>query len=209
MCREDNGYKPLHLADPNCQNIRHPTPEQLAMEWRKKSLHGQHPLVQDQPNMDKEASNLRHRRGEKFPETEGFVVAIQDKVIWTRNYQKHILRQNVDDKCRLRKYSNETIEYIIDGCRMLAQREYTRRQNHVCGIIHQQIALHLELLQDWKSYYRYVQGTSSWEWTLSLVMRQDHLDRLPCRTPVFTERGRKRPPPWTLPGHGFFLASLP
>ena len=26
---------------------------------------------------------------------------------------------------------------------------------------------------------------------------------------VFTERGRKRPPPWTLPAHGFFLAPLP
>ena len=26
--------------------------------------------------------------------------------------------------------------------------------------------------------------------------------------PVFTERGRKRPPPWTLPAHGFFLAPL-
>ena len=26
---------------------------------------------------------------------------------------------------------------------------------------------------------------------------------------VFAERGRKRPPPWTLPAHGFFLAPLP
>ena len=26
---------------------------------------------------------------------------------------------------------------------------------------------------------------------------------------VFAERGRKRPPPWTLPTHGFFLAPLP
>ena len=26
---------------------------------------------------------------------------------------------------------------------------------------------------------------------------------------VFTERRRKRPPPWTLPAHGFFLAPLP
>ena len=26
---------------------------------------------------------------------------------------------------------------------------------------------------------------------------------------VFAERGRKRPPPWTLPAHSFFLAPLP
>ena len=27
--------------------------------------------------------------------------------------------------------------------------------------------------------------------------------------PVFAERGRKWPPPWTLLAHGFFLAPLP
>ena len=27
--------------------------------------------------------------------------------------------------------------------------------------------------------------------------------------PVFAEHGRKRPPPWTLTAHGFFLAPLP
>ena len=26
---------------------------------------------------------------------------------------------------------------------------------------------------------------------------------------VFAERGRKRPPPWTVPAHGIFLAPLP
>ena len=64
-----------------------------------RSLHGQHLLVPDQSIVIKEASNLWLRRGELFPETEGFVVAIQDKVIGTRYYQKHILRHNVD-KCR-------------------------------------------------------------------------------------------------------------
>ena len=72
------------------------------------------------------------------------------------NYQKHILRYNVHEKCRLCGNPNETIEHIIDGCKMLAQREYTRRHNDVCGIIHKQIALNLGLLQDEKSYYRYV-----------------------------------------------------
>ena len=84
---------------------------------------------------------------------EGFVVAIQDKVIGNRNYQNHILPHNVDDKCRLCGNLNETIKHIIDGCRELAQREYTRRRNDVCGIIYQQIALNPGVLQDWKPYY--------------------------------------------------------
>ena len=116
ICEEVNGYTPLNLADPNCQNIRNSTLEQLAMEWREKSLYGQHPLVQDQPNVDIETFNL-------CPETEGCVVAIQDKVIGNRNYQKHILRYNIGDKCRLCGNPNDAIENIIDDCRILAQRE--------------------------------------------------------------------------------------
>ena len=48
--REDNGYTLLHLADPNGRDIRHATPEQLAIKCRGKFLHGQHLLAQDQPN---------------------------------------------------------------------------------------------------------------------------------------------------------------
>ena len=71
-------------------------------------------------------------------------------------HQKHMFRHNVDEKFRLWENPNETIEHITNGCRMLAQREYTRRHNDVCGIIHRQIALDLGLLQDWKPYYRHV-----------------------------------------------------
>ena len=51
------------------------------------------------------------RRGELFPEMEEFVVAIQNNIISTRNYQKHTLFQNVDGKCRFCRCSNETIKY--------------------------------------------------------------------------------------------------
>ena len=79
------------------------------MEWRKQSLHGQYPLVQDQTNVNTEASNLWLCRCELFPETKTFIVAIQDKVIGSKNYQKYILRHNIDDKYRLCENPNETI----------------------------------------------------------------------------------------------------
>ena len=41
---------------------------------------------------------------------------------------------------------------------------------------------------------------------LEFKYQQNQLDMI---VSVFAERGRKRPPPWTLPAHGFFLASLP
>ena len=34
------------------------------------------------------------RKGELFPETEGFLIAIQDQVIATKNYQKYIIKGN-------------------------------------------------------------------------------------------------------------------
>ena len=56
---------------------------------------------------------------------------------------------------RLCGNSNENIELTIDGCRMLAQRLYTRGHNDVCGIIHQQLALNLGLQRGWKPYYQH------------------------------------------------------
>ena len=68
----------------------------------------------------------------------------------------------------------------------------TRRHNDVCGIIHQQIALNLGLLQDWKPYYRYVpvqvleneHYLLYWDRTIQadrLVVRMRHVRKLITR----------------------------
>lgn len=54
--------------------------------------------------------------GKVLPESEGFVVAIQNKVISTIIYQKHIHHVLVEDRCRLCGDPNESIEHIIDVC---------------------------------------------------------------------------------------------
>jgi len=38
------------------------------------------------------ASNARLKAGEIFAETTGIVIAIQDRIISTNNYKKHILK---------------------------------------------------------------------------------------------------------------------
>lgn len=83
-------------------------------------------------------------------------MAIQSKVIGTRNYQKHILCLILDDRWRLCDDADDFIKQIMDGCSRLARREYTRRYDDVAKIIQQQIALHLGLIQDWLPDYRYV-----------------------------------------------------
>ena len=44
------------------------------------------------PDVDKMASNARLKAGQLFPETTGILIAIQDRIISTNNYTKHILK---------------------------------------------------------------------------------------------------------------------
>ena len=43
------------------------------------------------PDVDKMASNARLKAGKLFHETTGILIAIQDRIISTNNYKKHIL----------------------------------------------------------------------------------------------------------------------
>jgi len=48
-------------------------------------LHGGHSHDLRKPEVDKVALNAWLNSGELFPETEGYMIAIQDKVVNTRN----------------------------------------------------------------------------------------------------------------------------
>lgn len=62
--------------------------------WKRKELHGRHLHELEEAQVDKSASNKWLHLGEFFPETEGFLLAIQDQVISTKNYRKYILKDN-------------------------------------------------------------------------------------------------------------------
>ncbi|KAK4871596.1 hypothetical protein RN001_015720 [Aquatica leii] len=70
-----------------------------------------------QAHINQEASNTWLRKGNMYGEKEGFMVAIQDQVINTRYYSKHIIKDpnTITDKCRLCKQQIETIDHIITG----------------------------------------------------------------------------------------------
>jgi hypothetical protein len=75
--------------------------------------------------------------------TEGFIFAIQDRVINTRNYKKHI--------CGLKS--------IIDKWRICgtegAQSEYKKRHDIFAKIIHMNLAVKFNLLKDTQPHYIY------------------------------------------------------
>jgi ribosomal protein L37E len=72
-----------------------------------------------------------------FAETEGFLTAIQDQVIPTRNYKKYILKQlNIDEMCRRCGKESETIRHITAACEHLAPTEYVKRHDGLAKVIH-------------------------------------------------------------------------
>lgn len=93
-----------------------------------------------------------------FPETEGSLLAIQDQVIPTRNYLKYIAKDPTveDDRCRYGCQTSETIQHITGGCQTFASTEYKERHDAVAKILHQELALKLQLLQKEKTqHYKY------------------------------------------------------
>jgi hypothetical protein len=140
----DEEYTPLHLNEseeiPNEQN------EINVDNWKTKILHGKFPKLLDEYNIDKEATLHWLKEGYLYPETEGFVIAIQDRVIRTKNYERHILKMATVDKCRKCGMSGESIEHIMCGCSALSNSAYLGRHNQMAKLIHQQLGKKLGML---------------------------------------------------------------
>ena len=54
----------------------------------------------------------------------------------TKFHEKHILKNNSDDVCRVCRKDPETIFHILGACDVLAKREYFTRHNAVCKYLH-------------------------------------------------------------------------
>jgi len=104
---------------------------------------------------------MADKRGFFFPETEGFLTAIQDQVILTRKYKKYILKQpNIDELCRRCGKESETIHHITAACEQLAPTEYLKRHDGLAIVIHQKLAEAAELTEDKSPYYKYTRQKS-------------------------------------------------
>ena len=127
----------LHL-DGDCDATDMKTAGLLQREaqWKEKPLHGQHPKIMEKPSIDPELSYNWLRKGLLNVETEGNIPAIQDQCIRTRNYEKHILKLDVEDRCRCCHGPPETVHHLLSACPALAPKEYLYRHNQVCKYVH-------------------------------------------------------------------------
>jgi len=157
VANNNNRYTPLDLFRANEKELA--TDEynnKVKRQWSQKALHGRHPYDLSRQYVDIEALNKWLTSADLFTETEGFLTAIQDQVILTRNYNKYILKQpNTNELCRRCGKELETIQHITAACEQLAPTEYVKRHGGVANVIHQKLAEAAELIEDRSPYYKY------------------------------------------------------
>jgi long-subunit acyl-CoA synthetase (AMP-forming) len=103
VVKADDRRTPLDLLHANENDLA--TDEEynnkVKRQWSQKALHGRHLHDRSQQHVDIEAWNKWLTNADLFAETEGFLTAIQGRVILKRNYKKYILKQpNTDELCR-------------------------------------------------------------------------------------------------------------
>ncbi|CAH2017007.1 unnamed protein product [Acanthoscelides obtectus] len=114
------------------------------------------PWIKEVVKAAKKASNYWLTSGQMFPETEGFLVAIQDQVIPTNNYKRFILKNlQQSDKCRYGCQDSETIQHVTGGCQAFAPTDYKERHDIAAKIIHQELAYKFKLIECKLQYYKY------------------------------------------------------
>lgn len=154
----DNNFTPLNLSVnlvDQAENLKTTFHNENLRSLKEKVLHGKYINAIDDDCSNKPASIQWLKKGYLYPETEGFVVAIQDKVIRTRNYEKYILKGDVMDLCRKCNSPGETIEHVMAGCPAMADNMYLGRHNQTAKIIHSQLGLKYNLLTNPPPYYKY------------------------------------------------------
>lgn len=157
ICESDKNFTPLNLSCTEDHPLdQKATPTGKLEAWARKELHGRFRASITARGIDKSASFSWLKHGGLFKETEGFITAIQDKVIPTLNYRKYILKDgSSNDNCRLCNSFTENIEHLTGGCQMLAPKEYTERHDNVAKVVHMRLVEKIKKERHTEPYYRY------------------------------------------------------
>jgi hypothetical protein len=106
--------------------------EVLKKKWKNKVMHGQYIRNIDRQLISEEDTFLLLSKRDLKAETESEIVAAQDQAIRTKYYATKILNTETDSKCRLCQQFDETTNYIISACPILAKEQYIKRHDRVC-----------------------------------------------------------------------------
>jgi hypothetical protein len=81
-------------------------------------------------------------------------VTTQDQAISTNYFERKILKEEIESRCRLCKEYEETVDHLTSGCPILAQNEYVIRYDRVCTHLHYSLreTLCAETTENWYSH---------------------------------------------------------
>ena len=111
----------------------------LKMPMHGKFLRQQAELPQFNETGSTNWSHTAHLRYE----TESFICAAQEQALATGHMRAKIWGNGETGKYRLCKEANETVEHIVSGCKMLANKIYLHRHNYVCTYLHWEVLKYL------------------------------------------------------------------
>ena len=75
-------------------------------------------------------------------ETEGFIMAAQERCLYTRNYQANIVKNGTDPNCRFCEDKIETFNHLFAGCPILVPKEYNEQHDKRGQYLHWRICQH-------------------------------------------------------------------
>ncbi|XP_044760303.1 uncharacterized protein LOC123317758 [Coccinella septempunctata] len=130
--------------------------EILRQSWKAKPLHGRFYVSLHQSEVDLLSTRTYLTQGYLFPQTEGTLFAIQDQVVLTRTYAKHIMKQAVvNTKCRLCNGAEESVQHLSSGCSAIVGTKYLARHNNMGKVVHQMLCLQKQLLHQFTPHHLY------------------------------------------------------
>ena len=128
--------------------------EYVEERWHGKRTHGQLSRNLDEKLVDIERSYRWLKSGDIKGDTESTIVAAQNRAISTNYFKNKILKEETENKCRLSKQQEESIDHLTSGCPILAKKEYLMRHDKVCTHFHYSIfkALGSETTDKWYTH---------------------------------------------------------
>jgi hypothetical protein len=129
----NDGVLDMFLKDARQIELKQQYQQCRMHDWKNKPLHGQYPTRTNDLDIH---SWKWLEQGRLKKESEGLIIAAQDQAMMTRNFQKSVMKQQVENKCRMCGSRSETVFHILCECEKMAQLQYKKRHDKVAGLIH-------------------------------------------------------------------------
>ena len=97
--------------------------------WRDKTLHGQY--LRQTENVAEPNQWMWLKKAGLKRDTESHIMVAQEQAIRTNLIKAKIDKSQQESKCRMCEEADESINLILDECKMLAQRDYKKRHDWV------------------------------------------------------------------------------